>query len=123
MATNAVQVVLLGSGLDTRAWRLNFPSGTAVFEVDQLDMTNFKQQCLRNSLAQTDAASDSAPFKHPLKAANWASVATDLMHAHWLADLEAKGFQKGAHLLLWHHSHGSTLKNPLTFAVFSCQSL
>ena len=65
MARNAVQVVLLGSGLDTRAWRLNFPSGTAVFEVDQLDMKNFKLQCLRNSLAQTDAASDSAPFNTP----------------------------------------------------------
>lgn len=87
---------MLGSGLDTRAWRLDFPSGTAVFEVDQRDMTNFKLQCLRNSMAQTDATSDSALSKYPLKAASWASVATDLMHADWIADLEAKGFQKGA---------------------------
>lgn len=89
-------MVLLGSGLDTRAWRLDFPSGTAVFEVDQRDMTNFKLRCLRESLAQTDATSASASSKHPLTAASWASVATDLMRADWVADLEAKGFQKGA---------------------------
>ncbi|CAL8469092.1 g8633 [Coccomyxa elongata] len=76
-------------------WRLDFPSGTAVFEVDQRDMTSFKLQCLHNSMAQTDATSDSASSKYPLKAASWASVATDLMHADWIGDLEAKGFQKG----------------------------
>lgn len=91
-----MQVVLLGSGLDTKPWRLNFPSGTAIFEVDQPDMTNFKLQCLRSNQAQTDATSDAASSKYPLKAASWASVATDLMRADWIADLEANGFQKGA---------------------------
>jgi len=30
------QVVLLGAGLDTRAWRLPWPAGTSLFEVDRL---------------------------------------------------------------------------------------
>src|SRR6201999_3531660 len=29
------QVVILASGLDSRAYRLEWPSGTAVFEIDQ----------------------------------------------------------------------------------------
>ncbi|EIE21041.1 S-adenosyl-L-methionine-dependent methyltransferase [Coccomyxa subellipsoidea C-169] len=89
------QVVLLGSGLDTKAWRLDFPSGTAIFEVDQRDMSGFKHRRLEAIKAQTDAASDPAKFKHPLKAASWTSVGTDLMHPEWVADLEDQGFQKG----------------------------
>ena len=30
----AAQVVILGAGLDARAWRLPWPAGTRVFEVD-----------------------------------------------------------------------------------------
>jgi O-methyltransferase involved in polyketide biosynthesis len=92
----ASQVVLLGSGLDTKAWRLDFPSGTAIFEVDQRDMSGFKQRRLAASKAQMDAASDVAGFKHRLKADSWASVGTDLMHPDWVADLDSSGFQKGA---------------------------
>ena len=91
-----MQVVLLGSGLDTKAWRLEFPAGTAIFELDQRDMSAFKLRRLAASKAQTNAALDRAAFKHPLKAASWAWVATDLMHPEWVADLEAAGFQKGA---------------------------
>ncbi|KAK9908307.1 hypothetical protein WJX75_005766 [Coccomyxa subellipsoidea] len=89
------QVVLLGSGLDTKAWRLDFPSGTAIFEVDQRDMSGFKQRRLAASKAQMDAASDVAGFKHPLKVDSWALVGTDLMHPDWVADLDSSGFQKG----------------------------
>lgn len=92
----ALQVVLLGSGLDTKAWRLDFPSGTAIFEVDQRDMSGFKQRRLAASNAQMDAALDVAGFEHPLKADSWASVGTDLMHPDWVADLEASAFQEGA---------------------------
>ena len=88
--------MLLGSGLDTKAWRLDFPSGTAIFEVDQRDMSGFKHRRLEAIKAQTNAALDPAKFKYPLKAASWTSVATDLMHPEWVADLEDQGFHKGA---------------------------
>ena len=36
------QVVILASGLDSRAYRLHWPSGTVVYEVDQPDVIAFK---------------------------------------------------------------------------------
>ncbi|MFE9137744.1 class I SAM-dependent methyltransferase [Streptomyces sp. NPDC007355] len=44
--TNARQVVLLGAGLDTRAFRLDWPSGAAVFEIDRAGVLAFKEQVL-----------------------------------------------------------------------------
>jgi methyltransferase (TIGR00027 family) len=42
----ARQVVLLGAGLDTRAYRLDWPPGCTVFEVDQEDVLAFKKRVL-----------------------------------------------------------------------------
>lgn len=44
--THARQVVLLGAGLDTRAFRLDWPSGLVVFEIDRAGVLAFKQQVL-----------------------------------------------------------------------------
>ena len=40
------QVVILASGLDTRPQRLEWPSGTTVFEIDQRDVVDFKDRVL-----------------------------------------------------------------------------
>ncbi len=40
------QVVILASGLDSRAYRLAWPPGTVVFEVDQPDVVSFKTSAL-----------------------------------------------------------------------------
>jgi methyltransferase (TIGR00027 family) len=40
----ARQVVLLGAGLDSRAFRLDWPEDTVVFELDQNDVLSFKQR-------------------------------------------------------------------------------
>jgi methyltransferase (TIGR00027 family) len=40
------QAVILASGLDTRAYRLQWPSGTTVFEVDQPQVIEFKERTL-----------------------------------------------------------------------------
>ncbi|CAN5650689.1 class I SAM-dependent methyltransferase [soil metagenome] len=40
------QAVILASGLDTRAYRLAWPSGTVVFEVDQPQVIEFKSRTL-----------------------------------------------------------------------------
>ncbi len=40
------QAVILASGLDTRAYRLGWPAGTVVFEIDQPAVIDFKSQAL-----------------------------------------------------------------------------
>jgi methyltransferase (TIGR00027 family) len=42
------QVVILASGLDTRSYRLAWPAGTAVFEIDQPQVIDFKTSTLRS---------------------------------------------------------------------------
>lgn len=41
------QVVLMAAGLDTRAFRLNWPSGTCLFELDQPEVLQYKEQVLQ----------------------------------------------------------------------------
>ena len=48
-AQTCPQVVILGAGLDARAFRLAWPRGTRVFELDQPDMLSWKQQLLDSS--------------------------------------------------------------------------
>ncbi|MGW6536180.1 class I SAM-dependent methyltransferase [Streptomyces sp. NPDC055051] len=43
---DARQVVLLGAGLDTRAFRLDWPSDLTVFEIDRAGVLEFKQRVL-----------------------------------------------------------------------------
>lgn len=45
-ATGVRQVVILASGLDSRAYRLNWPAGTVVYEIDQPDVIDFKTNTL-----------------------------------------------------------------------------
>jgi methyltransferase (TIGR00027 family) len=49
------QVVLLGSGLDTRPFRLWWPPGTTVYEIDQPDILDFKTTVLRGLGAELNA--------------------------------------------------------------------
>ena len=97
------QVVLLGAGLDTRAWRLPLPPGTRVFEVDEPALVSFKLQRLAASGAQTEAGPSQRagrravhPVKHPLTAASWHAVPADLAGPDWYEALNSAGFDKGA---------------------------
>jgi len=49
------QVVLLAAGLDTRAFRLEWPAGTKVFEIDLPDMVDFKEQVMADAGAAPTA--------------------------------------------------------------------
>jgi methyltransferase (TIGR00027 family) len=49
------QAVILASGLDTRAYRLPWPSGTTVFEIDQPQVIAFKTGTLADLGAETTA--------------------------------------------------------------------
>ncbi|MEZ0366616.1 class I SAM-dependent methyltransferase [Mycobacterium sp. pUA109] len=71
------QVVILASGLDTRAYRLAWPDGSTVFEVDQPAVIEFKTR----TLAELGAA----------PAADRRPVAIDLRE-DWPTALQAQGF-------------------------------
>src|ERR1700748_1505226 len=71
------QVVLLASGLDTRPYRLWWPPGTTVYEVDQPAILEFKTGVLRDLGAELTA--------------NRRAVGVDLRH-DWPAALSRVGF-------------------------------
>jgi methyltransferase (TIGR00027 family) len=71
------QAVILASGLDTRAYRLPWPAGTAVFEIDQPQVIEFKTRTLAD-LGATPGAD-----RH--------TVAIDLRD-DWPSALRAGGF-------------------------------
>jgi methyltransferase (TIGR00027 family) len=78
-ATNAgiKQAVILASGLDARAYRLPWPAGTTVYEIDQPQVIEFKSRTLAELGAQPTA------FRR--------AVAIDLRD-DWPAALRAAGF-------------------------------
>jgi methyltransferase (TIGR00027 family) len=49
------QAVILASGLDTRAYRLAWPAGTVVFEIDQPEVIEFKTRTLAGLGAEPTA--------------------------------------------------------------------
>ncbi|GLB85216.1 putative S-adenosyl-L-methionine-dependent methyltransferase [Mycobacterium kiyosense] len=55
------QVVILASGLDSRAWRLPWPDGTVVYELDQPRVLDFKATTLRRHGAQPTSQLVSIP--------------------------------------------------------------
>jgi methyltransferase (TIGR00027 family) len=74
------QVVILASGLDARAYRLSWASGTTLFEIDQPQVIEFK--------SATIAALGAEPT------ADVRAVAIDLRH-DWPSALRAAGFDTG----------------------------
>ncbi len=71
------QVVILASGLDSRAYRLDWPAGTAVFEIDQPKVLEYKASVLAEHGVQPTAS------RH--------EVAVDLRQ-DWPRALRAAGF-------------------------------
>jgi methyltransferase (TIGR00027 family) len=71
------QAVILASGLDSRAYRLAWPAGTTVYEIDQPDVIEFKTR----TLAELGAA----------PTANRRTVAMDLRY-DWPSALIEEGF-------------------------------
>lgn len=49
------QVVVLAAGLDSRAYRLDWPAATTIFELDQPHVLDFKREVLTNAGAQPRA--------------------------------------------------------------------
>ncbi|WP_405056372.1 SAM-dependent methyltransferase [Kribbella sp. NBC_01505] len=78
-AAGCRQLVLLGAGLDTRAWRLPLPSGTTVYELDTQQVHDFKNDVLARSAL-------TCPVER-------VPVAVDL-RVNWLEPLRAAGFDE-----------------------------
>ena len=55
------QVVILASGLDSRAYRLNWPDGTTVFEIDQPKVLEFKAETLAENDVKPAATLQQVP--------------------------------------------------------------
>jgi methyltransferase (TIGR00027 family) len=77
VASGVRQVVILAAGLDARAWRLPWPDGTTVYELDQAKVLEFKSSTLRHRGA------------HPTS--NLVSIAIDLRQ-DWPTALQEAGF-------------------------------
>ena len=56
------QVVILAAGLDARSWRLPWPDGTVVYELDQPKVLEFKSNTLREHGAQPTAQLVNVPI-------------------------------------------------------------
>jgi|SRR5271163_1841522 len=75
--TGIRQVVILASGLDTRPYRLWWPAGTTLYEIDQPEVVDFKAEVLRGLGAKLTA--------------NRCAVGADLGQ-DWLVALRRVGF-------------------------------
>ncbi len=56
------QAVILAAGLDVRAWRLPWVSGSAVYEIDQPQVLAFKADTLRANRARPNPAYQAVPI-------------------------------------------------------------
>ncbi|MCI4676234.1 class I SAM-dependent methyltransferase [Candidatus Mycolicibacterium alkanivorans] len=56
------QVIILAAGLDARTWRLPWPDGTVVYELDQPKVLDFKSKTLREHGAQPAARLVNVPI-------------------------------------------------------------
>ncbi|MEU1115941.1 MULTISPECIES: class I SAM-dependent methyltransferase [unclassified Streptomyces] len=75
------QVVLLGAGLDSRAFRLDWPSECVIFEIDREGVLKFKQEVLDGLSAAPRAARVPVPVD---------------LRADWVAALADAGFDPAA---------------------------
>ncbi|MBV8785595.1 MAG: class I SAM-dependent methyltransferase [Mycobacterium sp.] len=75
------QVVILAAGLDSRAWRLSWPGGVTVYELDQPQVLEFKASALREHGAEPTCTLVNVPV--------------DLRH-DWPAALREAGFDATA---------------------------
>ncbi|MEU3106301.1 class I SAM-dependent methyltransferase [Streptomyces griseoflavus] len=79
--TSARQVVLLGAGLDTRAFRLDWPSDCVVYEIDRAGVLAFKHQVLTDLSATPKAERVTVPVD---------------LRADWVTALTTAGFDPAA---------------------------
>ena len=80
VAAGIRQVVILAAGLDSRAFRLDWPSGTTVYEIDQPQVVTYKTATLESAGAAPTADRRTVPID---------------LRDDWAAALTAAGFDPG----------------------------
>jgi methyltransferase (TIGR00027 family) len=75
------QVVILASGLDSRAYRLGWPAGTTVYEIDQPQVLDYKSTTLADNGVTPSADRRAVPID---------------LRQDWPAALRAEGFDPAA---------------------------
>jgi len=73
------QVVLVAAGLDTRTFRLNWPAGMKVYEIDRAQVFSYKETILEKEVAQPHCTRS--------------CVGVDLLTADWSSRLREAGFE------------------------------
>lgn len=73
------QMVILAAGLDSRAYRLNWPAGTTVYEIDQPKVLHYKTSTLEMAGATAKATRRTVPVD---------------LRDDWTAALQAAGFDR-----------------------------
>jgi methyltransferase (TIGR00027 family) len=79
VATGIRQVVILAAGLDSRAYRLDWPAGTTVYEIDQPRVVQYKTATLESAGAAPKATRRTVPID---------------LREDWPAALAATGFDR-----------------------------
>ena len=82
------QIVILASGLDSRAYRLDWPAGTVVYEIDQPKVLEYKAATLAQHGAQPSAVRREVPIdlRQDWPAALTAAGFDPARPAAWLAE-------------------------------------
>ena len=85
------QVVMVGTGMDARPWRLPLPPGTGWWEVDRRDVLSAKRRALRKAGAELPGEG-AVGTGLQLRCARWAAIPADLQAAEWVESLTQEGF-------------------------------
>ncbi|KAF3323907.1 S-adenosyl-L-methionine-dependent methyltransferase [Carex littledalei] len=85
-----VQLVLLGAGMDARAYRLSYLKETTIFELDFPDLIQLKSDLIRQVVASSDNQTNLTVSSDRL-----IHVPADLREPNWLQKLTDSGFSPG----------------------------
>lgn len=85
------QVVVLGSGMDSRPWRLPLPPGTRWWEVDRPEVLAVKRRAVRKAGAEVPGEGAVGPTLQ-LRCEGWAAVGGDVTTDAWVQGLVDAGF-------------------------------
>ncbi|GAB2291292.1 hypothetical protein Dimus_025551 [Dionaea muscipula] len=85
--TEGAQIILLGAGMDMRAYRLGYLKNSDVFEVDFAEVLQVKEHLLQLAAVDQDEKQ-----KHTMTAKTLRRVAADLRDDNWPEKLQSSGF-------------------------------
>ncbi|MFF0458482.1 class I SAM-dependent methyltransferase [Nocardia africana] len=80
------QVVILASGLDARAYRLEWPSGTVVFEIDQPKVLEYKNSVLADAHPTADRRAIGVDLRQDWPKELWDNGFDPTAPTAWLAE-------------------------------------